>query len=72
MKTSYKGFKVDQNVILNESLVCDGKHFDIGCTFKIISFPPSVYLNKYKHQYFVYGKDDQDNTIRCNINQIIK
>ena len=70
MKTSYKGFKVNQNVILNESLTCEGKHFDKGHDFNIISFPPCVMTGK--HQYFVYGKDDQDNTIRCNIDQIIK
>ena len=66
----YKGFKVDQNVILNESLVCEGNFFDKSHTFKIISFPYCVMTGK--HQNFVFGKDDQNNVIRCNIDQIIK
>ena len=70
MKTMYKNFKIGQNVILNEYLICEGKHFDKGHNFKIISFPPCVIYGKY--QYFIFGKDDQNNIIRCNVNQIIK
>jgi hypothetical protein len=70
MKTTYKDFKIGQIVTLNEPIICEGKHFDKGHTFTIISFPPCV--TYYKYNYFVFGKDDQNNIIRCDINQIIK
>jgi len=70
MKTKYKSFKTGQIVILNESLTCEGKHFDKGHEFIIYSFPYCV--TKWKFQNFVFGKDMQDNIIRCDINQIIK
>jgi len=73
-KTNYKGFKIGQNVILNNSLICDNLHFSAGHEFKIISFPRcATYIKKYEYfvyEYFVYGKDDNNNHIRCNINEI--
>ena len=70
MKTSYKKFQVGQEVMLNKSVVCEGKHFDSGHRFTIISFPPCTIPTK--HQYFVYGKDVDNNPIRCEIDDIVK
>jgi len=70
MKTSYKGFKVGNNVILNNCIVCERKHFDNGHNFKIVSFPYCTIPSKF--QNFVFGKDKDDNIIRCFVNEISK
>jgi len=65
----YLKFKVGDTVVLNESLVCEGKHFDRGHAFFICSFPPCTIPSK--RNYFVYGRDTNDDVIRCEIDQII-
>lgn len=63
----YLKFSVRQTVQLNESIVCEEKHFDKGHTFTIISFPACTILSKRTH--FVYGKFGNQ-MIRCEVNQI--
>ena len=70
MKTNYKGFKVGDNVILNNSIVCEGKYFDTGHDFKIVSFPYCTIPGKF--QNFVFGKDKDNNIIICFVNEILK
>jgi hypothetical protein len=70
MKNTYYNFKIGDNVILNNSVVSEGLHFDTGHNFKIISFPYCSIVCKY--QNFVFGKDDKGNIIRCFVNEILK
>ena len=71
-KLSYYGFKVGQTVKLTESVWPQEMKVahPIGHEFIIKSFPCCVTVGRY--QYFVYGKDRQNNTVRCFINQIVK
>ena len=68
--TEYLSFKIGDTVILNESLICEEKHFDRGHAFFILNFPPCTIPSK--RNYFVFGMDPQGNRIRCEIDQIIK
>jgi len=70
MKTKYYNFYIGQKVILNNPVVCEGRRFNTGHNFIIISFPDCVIITK-KYQNFVYGKDNENNNIRCFINEII-
>lgn len=71
MKTKYLGFKTNDVVQLNESIISEGHYFDKGQTFTIFGFPVKVISAINKHQYFVYGKYSHY-IIRCEITQICK
>ncbi len=71
-KLSYKGFKVGQTVKLNTSVKVQEipAPLKAGYEFIINAFPPCVTYGK--HQYFVYGKDNDNNHVRCSIDEISK
>ena len=67
-KTTYYGFRVNQNVTLMKKNISDSVLFLPGQKFKIINFPPCV--TYCPHQYFVFGKTKNNNYVRCNIDDI--
>jgi len=66
----YKGFCISEYVELIEPVFCDGKNFHKDDVFRIISFPPCTIYGK--HTHFVYGKDNQENPVRVDIDKIRK
>ena len=73
MNDKYGKFEIGESVILNESLVCEGIHFDKGHRFIIKNFPYStIKLPSWRMNRFVYGLDDNNQHVRCGIDQIVK
>lgn len=71
-KETYYGFRVNEEVTLNESETYDGVHHDKGTSFQITSFPPFIMSTGKGYKYFVCGQDRFGNILRPSINQIIK
>ena len=72
MKMVYYGYRVGDVVQLSTSIKCENIEFKKGHFFTIHAFPPKVRINRDKHHYFVYGKDEEGNNLRPLLTEIQK
>ena len=71
MKIKYHSFKLQENVMLNTSVIQNGKHYDRGIDMIITKFTPNFNTN-YRHKFFIECIVQTGETLMLRHKDIIK